>query len=138
MSEENVAAMRRVYEAMARGDFWAAGEFFDPEIAWEWSSGGSGLTGVGTYHGIEGVEAASRDWFEAWDWFWQEAEEFIEGGDSVVVLTRTHGRPKGSEREITGNGADVWTFREGKVVRFKSFKSPEEALEFAAGTDESR
>ena len=66
MSEENVDAMRKVYEAMARGDFWAAREVFDPDIAWEWSSSVSGLTGVGTYHGIEGVEAATRDWFEAW------------------------------------------------------------------------
>jgi ketosteroid isomerase-like protein len=36
MSTENVEAIRRVYEAMARGDFWAAREVFDPEIVWEW------------------------------------------------------------------------------------------------------
>ena len=36
MSQENVEAMRKVYEAMARGDFWAAREVLDPEI--EWSS----------------------------------------------------------------------------------------------------
>jgi ketosteroid isomerase-like protein len=34
MSSENVEAIRRVYEAMARGDFWAAGEVFDPDIVW--------------------------------------------------------------------------------------------------------
>jgi ketosteroid isomerase-like protein len=135
MSQENVDAMRKVYEAMARGDFWAAREVFDPEIAWEWSSSVSGLTGVGTYHGIEGVEAATRDWFEAWDWFWQEAEEFIEAGDDVVVLTRTHGRPKGSEREVEGKAGEVWTFRDGKAIRHKSFDSPAEALE-AAGLSE--
>ncbi len=128
MSEENVAAMRRVYEAMARGDFWAAREVFDPEIAWEWSSNLSGLTGVRTYQGFEGVEAATRDFLKAWDWFWQEAEEYIDAGDAVVVLTRTHGKPKGSEREIEGNGADVWTFRDGKAIRFKSFDTAEEAL----------
>ncbi len=66
MSQENVDAMRTVYEAMARGDFWAAREVFDPEIEWSWSPSMSGLTGVGTYHGIEGVEAATRDVFEAW------------------------------------------------------------------------
>ena len=40
------------------------------------------------HHGIEGVEAATRDQFEIWDWFWQEGEKFIEAGDDVVVLTR--------------------------------------------------
>ena len=47
MSEENVEAMRKVYDAMARGDFWAAGEVFDPEIEWSWSSSMSGLKGSG-------------------------------------------------------------------------------------------
>jgi len=59
------------------------------------------------------------------------AEEFIEAGDDVVVLTRTHGRPKGSEREIESKAAEVWTFRDGKVIRHKSFDSPTEALEAA-------
>src|SRR4029453_18737550 len=54
MSQENVDAMRKVYEAMARGDFLAAGEVLDPEM-WSWSSPMSGLTGVKTYHGIEGA-----------------------------------------------------------------------------------
>ena len=58
----------------------------------------SGLTGVGVYHGIEGVEAATRDVFKAWEMFRQEAEEFIEQGDEVVVLVRMHGRLKGSNR----------------------------------------
>lgn len=129
MSHENVEAVRRVYEQMARGNFWAAREVFDPEIAWEWSSSLSGLTGVGTYHGLEGVEAATRDFFEAWDWFWQEGEEFIEAGDDVVVLTRQHGLLKGSEREVRSKAADVWTFREGSAVRFKSYGSRAEALE---------
>src|SRR5918992_219544 len=128
MSSENVEAIRRVYEAMARGDFWTAGEVFDPEIVWEWSSSLSGLTGTATYHGIEGVEAATRDFFKAWDWFRQEAEELIEVGDDVLVITRTHARMKGSEREVEGKAAELWTFRAGKVIHHKSYDSPAEAL----------
>jgi uncharacterized protein len=131
MSEENVDAMRRVYEAMARGDFWAAREVFDPEIEWSWSPNMSGLTGVDTYHGIEGVEAATRDSFEAWDWAWQEAEEFIEVDDDVVVLVHQHGRLKGSTKEIEAKAGHVWTFRGGKVIRFKAFDTPAEALKAA-------
>jgi ketosteroid isomerase-like protein len=98
MSQENVDAMRKVYEAMARGDFWAAREVLDTEIEWSWPSSMSGLTGVKTYHGIEGVEAATRDVFKAWEMFRQEAEEFIEEGDDVVVVVRMYGRLKGSGR----------------------------------------
>ncbi len=135
MSQENVEAMRRVYEAMARGDFWAAREVFDPEIEWSWSSSMSGLTGVGTYHGIEGVEAATRDVFEAWEMFRQEAEEFFEEGDDVVVLARMHGRLKGSNQEIETTAGHVWTFRDGRVIRFRAFDNPTEALE-ASGLSE--
>jgi ketosteroid isomerase-like protein len=135
MSQENAEAVRRVYEEMGKGNFWAAREIFHPEIAWEWSSNLSGLTGVDTYLGIEGVEAATRDFFEAWDWFWQEGEEFIEAGDDVVVLTRVHGRLKGSENEVQGKGADVWTFAHGSAIRFRSYDSRTEALE-AAGLSE--
>jgi ketosteroid isomerase-like protein len=131
VSAENVEAIRRVYAAMARGDFWAAREVFDPEIVWEWSSSLSGLTGISAYHGIEGVEAATRDFFKAWDWFRQEAEEFIDIGDDVLVLTRTHARMKGSELEVEGKAAERWTFRAGKVIHHKSYDSPAEAL--AAG-----
>lgn len=128
MSQDNVKALRRVYEQMAEGNFWAALGIFHPEIAWEWSSSMSGLTGVRTYHGIEGVEAATRDQFEVWDWFWQEGEEFIEAGDDVVVFTRVHGRLKGSEREVQSTAANVWTFREGSAVRFRAYDSRAEAL----------
>ena len=128
MSQGNVAALRKVYEAMARGDFWAARGVFDPEIEWEWSPGGTGLTGGRVYRGIDGVEAATRDWLEVWDWFWQEAEEYIEVGGAVVVLARMHGRPKGSQQEIESHGASVWTFRDGKAIRFKGYDTPAEAL----------
>ena len=135
MSQENVGALRRVYEHMAQGNFWAAREIFHPEIVWEWSSSMSGLTGVASYQGIEGVEAATRDQFEIWDRFWQEGEKFIEAGDDVVVLTRLHGRLKGSEREVQSKAADVWTFDEGRAVRFRSYDSRAEALE-AVGLSE--
>lgn len=135
MSRENVDRMRGIYEAMARGDFWGVGAVIDPEIEWEWSSNMAGLTGVAAYHGFAGVEAATRDWFEAWDWFRQEGLEFIEAGDDVIVLTRQHGRPKGSEREVESTGAEVWTFRGDKAVRFKAYDDPSKALEAAGLTD---
>jgi ketosteroid isomerase-like protein len=121
--------------SQAQGDFWAAGEVFDPEIVWEWSASLSGVTGTATYHGIQGVEAATRDFFKAWDWYRQEAEELIEVGDGVLVITRTHARMKGSEREVEGNAAELWTFRAGKVIHHKSYDSPAEALEAAGLAD---
>lgn len=133
MSADNVEAIRRVYEAMARGDFWAAGEVFDPGIVWKWSPSMSGMTGVPAYHGIEGVEAATRDFFEAWELFTQEAVELIDCGEAVLAITRTHARMKGSEAVIEGGAAELWTFRGDKVIRFEQFAGREEALAAAGG-----
>jgi ketosteroid isomerase-like protein len=127
MSSDNVEAIRRVYDAMARGDFWAAGEVFDPEIVWEWSPSLAGLTGTTTYHGIDRVAAATLDFFKAWDWYQQEAEELIEIGDDVVAITRTHARMKGSELEVEQKIGEVWTLRDGKVIRYKAYDTPAEA-----------
>lgn len=124
----NVEVLRRAYDAMARGKFWDAREIFDPDIEWEWSTELSGLAGTVEHHGLEGVEAATRDWLGAWDWFWQEAEDFIEVNDQIVVLTRQHGRPKGSNAEIEARRAEVWTMRDAKVVRFKAYGDRADAL----------
>jgi ketosteroid isomerase-like protein len=135
MSAENVEAIRRVYVSMARGDFWAAGEVFDPEIVWEWSPSLAGLTGTASYHGVDGVEAATRDFFKAWDWYRQDAEELIEVGDDVLVLTRIVARMKGSDREIESRGAERWTFRAGKVIRHTSYDTPADGLAAAGLAD---
>jgi ketosteroid isomerase-like protein len=50
-------------------------------------------------------------------------------GDDVLVLTRARGRPKGSDREIEGKAGELWTFRDGKVIRHRSYDSPADALE---------
>ena len=126
MSAENVEATRRIYEGMARGDFWVLREFLHPDVVWEWSASLAGLTGVSEYHGIEGVEAATRDFFKAFDLFRQEALELIDSGDEVLAINRHFARPKGSEREFEGIAAEVWTFRDGKVIRHRLFDTPEE------------
>lgn len=127
VSAENVEALRRLYAEMARGNFWPVGEILDPEIVWEWAPSLSGLTGVAAYHGIGGVEAATLDFLKVWDRFSQEAEEIIDAGDNVLVITRTRARLEGSEQELEGRAAELWTFRGGKAVRFRGFDSVAEA-----------
>jgi hypothetical protein len=42
---------------------------------------------------------------------------------------------KGSEREVEGKAAELWTFRAGKVIHHRSYDSPAEALEAAGLPD---
>src|SRR5688572_20987662 len=127
MSSENVEVIARIYEATARGDFWVIGELLDPEIVWSWMPSMAGMTGESEYRGLEGVEAATRDFFAAWDLFREEAVELVDAGDAVVAETRFYARPKGATQEIQGTSWEVWTFRGDRVVRFQQFGSREEA-----------
>jgi ketosteroid isomerase-like protein len=130
VSRDNVEALRWLYGQFAQGNFWAARDVLDPEIEWEWSASMMDVVGGQrvTYSGLEGVEWAIRDWFEAWDWFWVEAEELIPVGDEVVASVRRHGCPKGSDLDVETTAAEVWTMRDGKAIRFKAYDDRQDAL----------
>jgi ketosteroid isomerase-like protein len=95
---------------------------------------GGGITAGG--RGIEGLWAAWRDWLRPWGTYWTEVDDFIDAGDErVVVLTRDHGRLRGSDSEVEAVGASVWTLREAKIVRIEFYLNRNEALK-AVGLEE--
>ena len=125
MSQENVEIVRRVWAAVERHDTEAMFAFYDPDIVWQDHTDALELQDH-SYHGHEGVRQFWREWLEPFETF--EAH-------SDFVLTRLHGRLKGSEREVQSKAADVWTFREGSAIRFRSYDSRVDALE-AVGLSE--
>jgi hypothetical protein len=50
-------------------------------------------------------------------------------GNHVVVLATYDGRGKGSGVEINQEGAHVFQFRDGKVIRLEIFASRDKAIE---------
>ena len=52
-------------------------------------------------------------------------------GDRVVVTVRLGGRGRGSGVEIAARFYDVYTLRDGKIVRMDQFTERSEALEAA-------
>jgi ketosteroid isomerase-like protein len=141
MSEENVELVRRLLDMFAKRDHEAVFEFYDPDIEWDARralGGGpfaSGLAGV--YHGHEGVRTYWRRWLEAWEDLQFEVQDVLDGGDEVVALIRKQrqwGRHSGIATEMPPYGL-VFTVRDGKVVRWRSYPDQQSALE-AAGLSE--
>jgi ketosteroid isomerase-like protein len=64
-----------------------------------------------------------------------ELEELLPAGDSVVVVTRQHTVPKGSEREIVQHVVDVGTIRDGLLAVRKPFATRAEALDVVGLSD---
>jgi ketosteroid isomerase-like protein len=125
MSQENVELVRRVYDAYLRGDAATALSAFDPEIEWDARHHPDGHV----YHGHEGVQQFILGWLSTWETFETEIEDYLDADDDVVVLTRETGRLKGSGLEVSARHAEIYTLRDGKVVRWRAFADQRDALE---------
>ena len=85
---------------------------------------------AGVYHGHEGVRAYWRNWLSAWSDLDFELQDVVDAGDEVVALIRNQrqwGRHSGIETEMPPY-ALVFTIRNGKVVRWRSFSDHGSAL----------
>jgi hypothetical protein len=83
-----------------------------------------------TFRGPEGMRQFWRLWHETFDEFGAEPEAYVEAGDSVIVITRIHGRGRDSGAAVDTPGFPiVWTARDGVLARVEMFDSRERALE---------
>lgn len=129
MSQENVEIVRAIYGSWVKGDFSSA----------DWTSPDIEFVSIFDRTASRGLEARARRWREVLDAYEDLAvlpEEVIDAGEQVVVLVRFRGRGKGSGAPVTDfDGANLFTLRDGKVVRLVLYGDRAEALE-AAGLGE--
>jgi ketosteroid isomerase-like protein len=129
MSQHDVEIVREIYDEWAEGRFSAHLHLFDPDVEYTRSSADEGNVLVGEWHGFEAMTKASIEWVETFDFLRIEAERFTDAGDSVLVFTRHTGQAKGSGLPTEGEFADVWTLRDGRVVRLDQYRERTTALE---------
>jgi uncharacterized protein len=115
-----VEIVRRSYDAFARDDMDGVLGDMAPDIEWHQAQG---LPHGGFYKGLDEVkrnifDPLDRDW---WAEFSADPEEFVDGGDRVVVLGRYRGIAKGTGKRLDVPFVHVWTLRDGKAVRFRQF-----------------
>ncbi len=125
---DRVEAVRRVYAALNRGDAAGMVAEFDP--------GGAlieavGVPSAGVYRGREEVEARVRSARATWAEGACEPEEFHSAGDKVVAFVHVHVRLEGQPEWVEARLADVFTFRDGRVVETRTFLDRAEGLEWA-------
>lgn len=116
----NLDAVRRSYEAFARGDLDGVVADMDPEIEWHQAQG---LPHGGLYRGLAEVRAAIFDPLAAewWEEFGAEPDELLDAGEEVVVIGRYRGRAKGAGKELDVPYVHVWSFRDGRAWRFRQY-----------------
>ena len=88
---------------------------------------------AGVYHGHEGVQNYWRRWLSAWKDIQFEVQDVLDADGEVVALIhnqRMWGRHSGIPVDFPPFGL-VFTIRDGKVVRWRSFRDQKSALEAA-------
>lgn len=118
MSHENVEVVRRfllveVDEALT---------FADPDIVWNPAEESAA-------RGHDAVRASLVRWKGEWDDYELVPEEFEDMGDRVVATVRLRGRGRGSGIQVDARFYDVFSLRDGKIVRMDQFTDRREAIE---------
>jgi ketosteroid isomerase-like protein len=121
--DPDVAMVLDAYAAYARGDIEAAVAGLHPEVEWiepdEFPNGGR-------RQGPAAVAEYLRSAREMWAELVSEPSAVRRGGD-IVIIHHVSGRlVDGTEHEATV--ADVFTVRNGQVVRMRAYADPAEVL----------
>jgi ketosteroid isomerase-like protein len=88
MSDENMEAVRAVYEEWGKGNFRAGVDLYDRLAL---LVQGAGFPETGAYLGLEGIGRYMRAFLEAWERVTIEAEDLLQAGDGVVAAVVQRG-----------------------------------------------
>lgn len=120
--------LREGYAALNRNDIPVFLSMFDPQIERiEFAELPEGRT----YRGLEAVKAHVLQARETWAEGSCEPERFIVDGDRLIVFVYVRVRLKHETEWREGHLADVYTFRNGKAIQFRTFADRRQALEWA-------
>lgn len=121
MSEENVALVRAIYDAFAAGDIAGVVARMGPDMVWNEAENFPYADG-NPYCGPEAILGGvfARLGSE-WDGFAAVPEEFLDAGETVVVLGRYRGICKATGLAMDAQFAHVWRVADGRAARFQQY-----------------
>ncbi len=122
MSQENVAAMRRITDALDGKDWQAVLADLDPQVEIDDAD-------IPEATGADSFLAWIARWDEAWDsWHAEDVEIHPAGDDRVIALFTMVVKGRGSGVELRRADAVVASFRGGKAVKLGYYNDQAQAL----------
>lgn len=132
MPSENLEALARIYDGWGRGDFTAGVADFAPDVVLVIDPE---IPDAGEYVGLEGIRSYTSAFLDAWESLTIARKSVRENGDVALVEVEQTGVGKDSGVPVGVNYFQLWTFRDGAVVRLESILRSERALEAAGLPD---
>ena len=109
-------ALKERYERFSRGDLEGALDLWSDDFVWE-GANASELPGSGRHEGKQAAIEVLQQAVGAWDKFELSADEFIEQGDTVVVLGHTD--VKKGDQSAQGPVVHIWRWDGDEVKRLQ-------------------
>ena len=108
-----------LYGGLTAGDVSTVRPLLDPRITW---TEAEGFPLAGTFHGPDAViEGVLMRLAAEWEDFRTTPREFVDGGETVVVLGEYSGTYKATGKAFAAPFAHVWKVREGRAVRYVQY-----------------
>lgn len=126
---EGAKVVANVYDAFARGDVQALSVLFDPRVQVRQSPL---LPWGGVYQGYPGIMRFGAKLLEHVE-SRVDVDEYLEAGEQVVVIGHTRGRVRATGKEFDIRVVQVWSLKDGRVVRFESYSDIAKMLEALKG-----
>ena len=128
MSQENVEAVRRQFEAFRDGGLEEVAKYWHPDIDWRAVEGAA--DDVGPIRGESRLRRYYQDWIDTMDALQAEVEEVLFDDDErVAAVIRNSGRGRASGVLTEGRYFVACTVRDGRIVSGREYETREQALE---------
>jgi ketosteroid isomerase-like protein len=128
----NTDSLKQGYEAFGSGDLEGATANFADDIRWE-NPEASQIPNNGVTEGKDNVKQLFAELGNYWASFTITPDEFIESGETVVVLSHSEAEAKDTGTEVKLPWVHVWRFRDGKITEVQALTDTALAAE-ALGT----
>jgi hypothetical protein len=120
--EQNLATVQDMYAAFGQGDIATVLGHLAPDIEWV-NAGPSAISYFGTHRGHDEVLSRVFQFLgENLDIAVFEPRDFFASGEKVAVILRMEATVRGTGRSFGEDLAHLFTFRDGKVVRFQDIQ----------------
>jgi uncharacterized protein len=115
----NIEVIQELYRAFRNKDYNAFLGICTDDIEWIQNEG---FPGGATHKGAtEVVEKVFKANDHNWENFTYEIEQFLDAGDSIIVIGKYSGHHRISSKSMRAVAAHIYDLREGKVCRFRMF-----------------
>lgn len=123
-TQENIAAVRRAYEAFQCGDIQGVLAIMSDDVLWTTPGQRALIPFSGQFKGRDAVEKCFEAIAASEVALLFEPHEIIADADSVVAFVHYWARAKATGCTYEGEGVHLFQFRDGKVASFREFFDP--------------